>query len=41
MAIIFTNSENNKTSNSYILLFNFTDKINIRRGEKSCCIMKS
>ena len=35
MGTIFINSENSKTSKSYVLIPNLTDKINLRRGEKS------
>ena len=29
------NSENSKTSEPYVLILNLTDKVNLRRGEKS------
>ena len=35
MGTIFMNSENTKTSKSHVLILNFTDKIDLRRGEKS------
>ena len=33
MDTIFTNSENSKTSEPYILILNLTDKLDLRRGE--------
>ena len=33
MDIIFTNSENSKTSDSYIILLNLTNKMNLKRRE--------
>ena len=35
MDTIFINSKNSKTSNPYVLILNLTDKIDLRRGEKS------
>ena len=35
MGTIFMNSENTKTSKSHVLILNFTDKTDLRRGEKS------
>ena len=35
MDIIFMNSENRKTSEPYILILKLTDKLYLRRGEKS------
>ena len=35
MDTIFMNSENSKVSKPHILLLNLTDKIVLRRGEKS------
>ena len=34
MDIIFMNSENSKTSDPHRLLFNISDKINLKRSEK-------
>ena len=34
------NSENSKTSESHILIFDLTDKLDLRRGEKSKDICK-
>ena len=34
MDTIFMNSENSKTSDPHRLLFNLTDKINLRRSDK-------
>ena len=35
------NSENSKASKPYVLILNLTDKIDLRRGEKKCCFIKS
>ena len=35
MDTIFMNSENSKTSEPHVVILNFTDKIDCRRGEKS------
>ena len=35
MDTIFINSENIKTSKPHVLILNLTDKIDLRRGEKS------
>ena len=35
MDTIFLNSENSKTSKPHVLILNFTDKIDLRRGEKN------
>ena len=35
MDTVFMNSENSKTSEPYVLILNLTDKVNLRRGEKS------
>ena len=32
------NSENSKTSKPHVLILNLTDKINLRRGEKSIAL---
>ena len=34
MDIIFMNSENSKTSDPHRLLFNLSDKINLKRSDK-------
>ena len=38
MDTIFINSENSKTSKLYVLIRNLTDKIDLRRGEKSIAL---
>ena len=38
MDTIFTNSENSTTSRLHLLILNFTDKIDLRRGEKSVAL---
>ena len=38
MDTIFMNSENNKTSEPYVLILKLTDKLDIRRGEKSIAL---
>ena len=35
MDIIFMNSENRKTSEPHVLILKLTDKLDLRRGEKS------
>ena len=35
MDTIFMNSENSKTSKPFVLMLNLTNKIDLRRGEKS------
>ena len=35
MDTIFRNSENSKTSEPHVLILNLTDKLDLRRGEKS------
>ena len=39
MDTIFMNSENSKTSKSYVSILNFTDKIDLRRGEKRIALL--
>ena len=34
MGTVFINSENSKASKPHVLIFNLTDKLNLRRGEK-------
>ena len=41
MDTIFMNSENSKTSKPHVLILKFIDKIDLRRGEKKCCVIKS
>ena len=38
MDTIFMNSENSKTSNLHILMLKLTDKLDLRRGEKSIAL---
>ena len=38
MDTVFMNSENSKTSEPYVLILNLTDKVNLRRGEKSVAL---
>ena len=38
MDIIFMNSENSKTSKLHVLILKLTDKLNVRRGEKSIAL---
>ena len=33
-------SENSKTSEYHVLLLDLTDKLDLRRGKKNCCIIK-
>ena len=35
------NSENNKSSKLYILIFKLTDKLDLRKGKKKYCFIKS
>ena len=35
------NSENSKTSESHVLILKLTDKLNLKRGEKKYCFIKS
>ena len=39
MDIIFINSENSRTSKYHVLLLKLTDKLDLRRGQKSNQIM--
>ena len=41
MNTIFMNSENSKTSKLHVLILNLTDKIDVQRGEKRFCFIKS
>ena len=38
MDTIFMNSENDRTSKYHVLMLNFTDKLDLRRGEKSIAL---
>ena len=38
MDTIFMNSENIKSSQPYVLIFKLTDKLDLRRGEKSIAL---
>ena len=40
MDTIFMNSENSKTSKPFVLMLNLTNKIDLRRGEKSLVLSK-
>ena len=41
MDTIFMNSENTNTSKPHVLILNLTDKIDLRRGKKKHCFIKS
>ena len=41
MNTIFMNSENSRTSKYHLLVLKLTDKLDIRRGKKKCCFIKS
>ena len=41
MDTIFMNSENTKTSEHNVLVLKFTDKLDLKRGKKNCCFIKS
>ena len=41
MNTIFMNSENSKKSKPHVLILNLTDKIDVQRGEKRFCFIKS
>ena len=38
MGTIFMNSENSKTSDPHKILFNLTDKINLKRSDKNAAL---
>ena len=40
MDTVFMNSENSKTSEPHILIFDLTDKLDLRRGEKNIALSK-
>ena len=35
------NSENSKTSEYHVLLLKFVGKLDLKRGQRECCIIKS
>ena len=39
MDAIFINSENSRTSEPYVLIVKLTDKLDLRRGEKSIALL--
>ena len=39
MDTMFMNSENSKTSEPYVLILKLTDKLDLRRGEKSIALI--
>ena len=41
MDTIFMNSDISKTFMSHVLILKFTEKLDLRRGEKRCCFIKS
>ena len=41
MDTTFINSENGKSSEPHILILKLTDKLDLRRGKKKYCFMKS
>ena len=41
MDTLFMNSESSKTCKPYVLIFKFTDQLDLRRGEKKYCFIKS
>ena len=41
MDTIFMNSKNSKTSEYHVLVLKFADKLELRRGKKKCCFIKS
>ena len=41
MYAIFMKSENSKTSELQVLILKLTDKLDLRRGEKKYCFIKS
>ena len=40
MDAIFMNSQNNETSEPYILILKLTDKLDLRRGEENVALSK-
>ena len=41
MDTIFMNSENSSSSEYHVLVLTLADKLNLRRGQKKCCFIKS
>ena len=41
MDIILINSKNSRTSEYHVLVLELTDKLDLRRGQKKCCFIKS
>ena len=43
MDTIFMDSEyeNSRTSEYHVLVLKLTDKLDLRRGQKNCCVFKS
>ena len=41
MDTIFMNSENSRTSEYHDLVLKLTDKLDLTRGQKKCCFIKS
>ena len=41
MDTIFMNSENSRTSEYHVLALKLTNKLDLRRGQKNCCVIKS
>ena len=41
MDTIFMNSQNSRTSKYYVLVLKLTDKLDLKRGNKKCCFIKS
>ena len=41
MDTIFMNSENCRTSEYHVLVLKLADKLDLRRGQKKCCFIKS
>ena len=35
------NSENSRNSEYHVLVLKLTDKLDLRRGQKKCCVIKS
>ena len=35
------NSENSTASEYHVLVLKLTDKLDLRRGQKNCCVIKS
>ena len=41
MDTIFVNSENSKTAEPHVLTLKLNDKLDLRRGTKKCCFIKT